>query len=89
MFCQNVDCVAGNAESRGESRAGFLAGIVVMVTVVMVATFLVSIYMYRHPTSSVSIFLMEVSGFLILHLLKALSMKTYIYILTLLVAACV
>ncbi|XP_037537286.1 plexin domain-containing protein 2 [Nematolebias whitei] len=49
---------AGNAESR-ESRAGFLAGIVVMVTVVMVAAFLVSIYMYRHPTSSVSIFLME------------------------------
>ncbi|XP_037828942.1 plexin domain-containing protein 2 isoform X2 [Kryptolebias marmoratus] len=49
----------GNAESEAESRAGLLAGVVVMVIVVTAAAFLTSIYMYRHPTSSASIFLME------------------------------
>uniref|UniRef100_A0A3Q2ZAW5 Plexin domain containing 2a n=1 Tax=Kryptolebias marmoratus TaxID=37003 RepID=A0A3Q2ZAW5_KRYMA len=52
-------CAAGNAESEAESRAGLLAGVVVMVIVVTAAAFLTSIYMYRHPTSSASIFLME------------------------------
>lgn len=79
MFRHNFDCIAGNAESRGESRAGFLAGIVVMVTLVMVAAFLVSIYMYRHPTSSVSIFLMEVSGFLMLSPQSPQDQNTVLY----------
>ncbi|XP_013873779.1 plexin domain-containing protein 2 isoform X2 [Austrofundulus limnaeus] len=50
---------AENTESRGESHSGFLVCTVIIVIVVLVAAFLVSIYMYRHPTSSVSIFLME------------------------------
>ncbi|KAM6919230.1 plexin domain-containing protein 2 [Xenentodon cancila] len=39
-------------------QAGLLAGILVMM-VVMVAAVLISIYMYKHPTSSASLFLIE------------------------------
>ncbi|XP_041847756.1 plexin domain-containing protein 2-like isoform X2 [Melanotaenia boesemani] len=52
----------GTGENGGESdvglQIGFLAGIV-MVMVVMAAAILTSIYMYNHPTSSVSLFFME------------------------------
>lgn len=51
-------------ETKGEReeqpQAGLLAGIV-MVMVIMGAAVLVSVYVYNHPTSSVSLFFMEVS----------------------------
>ncbi|XP_054597845.1 plexin domain-containing protein 2 isoform X1 [Nothobranchius furzeri] len=52
-----------DAESKGGSdqglQVGLLSCIVVMVVVVMVAAVFMAIYMYKHPTSSASIFLME------------------------------
>ncbi|XP_051259562.1 plexin domain-containing protein 2 isoform X2 [Dicentrarchus labrax] len=51
-----------NKETPGESheqlQIGLLAGII-MVTVIMAAAVLLSVYMYNHPTSSASIFFME------------------------------
>lgn len=58
-------CTAGDEEAAGESderlQIGLLAGIV-MVMVIMAAAVLMSVYMYNHPTSSASLFFMEVSG---------------------------
>lgn len=57
-------CTAGNEETKGESderlQTGLLAGII-MVMVVVAAAVSMSVYMYSHPTSSASLFFMEVS----------------------------
>uniref|UniRef100_A0A673AFP7 Si:ch211-106h4.6 n=1 Tax=Sphaeramia orbicularis TaxID=375764 RepID=A0A673AFP7_9TELE len=55
-------CAAGGEETAGQNderlQIGLLVGII-MVTVVMAAAVLLSVYIYTHPTSSVSLFLME------------------------------
>ncbi|XP_076601247.1 plexin domain-containing protein 2 [Chaetodon auriga] len=55
-------CPAGDEETTGKSderlQIGLLAGIV-MVMIIMAAAVLMSVYMYNHPTSSVSLFFME------------------------------
>lgn len=54
--------------SDGWPQTGLLAGIV-MAMVIMGAAVLTSVYMYNHPTSSASLFFMEVSD-LFIHLLE-------------------
>lgn len=56
-------CIAGgdNTEERdARLQTGLLAGII-MTVVIMAAAVLLSVYVYNHPTSSVSLFFMEVS----------------------------
>lgn len=61
-------CTAEDGETSGErdelQPLGLLAGIV-MVMVIVVAAVLMSVYIYNHPTSSASLFFMEVSTLII------------------------
>lgn len=48
------------AQRNKQHPIGLLAG-VVMVTAIMMAALLTSVYIYNHPTSSISLFFIEVS----------------------------
>lgn len=48
------------AQRKEQHPIGLLAG-VVMVTAIMMAALLTSVYIYNHPTSSISLFFIEVS----------------------------
>lgn len=63
-----MSVTAEDGETSGERNElqpiGLLAGII-MVMVIVVAAVLMSVYIYNHPTSSASLFFMEVSTLII------------------------